>query len=384
MQVISVADDAAQAFAVVREIQRLRELGAASWSGIAVLSSTWQDLARVRTLAELEGIPVRWPAMRGALPPFHQLREVRQFLDRLAEKRAALCRASDLGALATTLFAGQPDNPWIQFVQQLLEAWQSESGDAELSAQDALEFFYEACADCRREFSHGDGVVLSTVHSAKGTEHDHVLLVGPWPLKPERAKQEEDRRAFYVGLTRARKSLAVFDRQDFHPSLPGTLSGPTILQREGPVLSSGLEIPRVGYTSLGPDDLYLGFAGRFPAKHPIHAALAQLQPGSRLTLARVDEANLNLLDPHGTAVARLSQKAAATWRLRLESIREIRVLALGRRTPEQDPDEERRSRYQVAWWEIPLVEVVFGEAAATSRAVVVRGGVRREGESSAA
>ncbi len=364
VQVIAVADDAAQAFAVVREIQRLRELGVASWSGIAVLSSTWQDLARVRALAEQEGVPVRWPAGRGSLPPFHQIREVRRFLDRLAEQRAALCRASDLSAMATTLFAGQPDNPWIQFVQQLLEAWQSESCDAELSAQDALEFFYEACADSRREFSHGDGVILSTVHSAKGTEHDHVLLIGPWPLKPERAKQEEDRRAFYVGLTRARKTLAVFDRLDFHPSLPGTLNGPTILQRDAPRPSPELEIPRVGYTSLGLDDLHLGFPGRFPTEHPIHAALVQLQPGDRLTMARVDEANVCLLDPRGTVVARLSQKAAATWLPRLESIREIRVLALARRTPEQDPDEARRSRYQVAMWEIPLVEVVFSEAAA--------------------
>ena len=295
-----------------------------------------------------------------------------------------MCRASDLSALATALFAGPPDNPWIQFVQQLLDSWKTESGDAELSAPDALEFFYEACADSRREFSHGDGVILSTVHSAKGTEHDHVLLVGPWPLKPERAKQEEDRRAFYVGLTRARKTLAVFDRHDFHPSLPGTLSGPTILQRDGPRPSPELEIPRVGYTSLGLDDLHLGYPGRFAAEHPIHAALAQLQPGDRLTLSRADELSLNLnpLDPRGTVVARLSQKAAATWLPRLESIREIRVLALARRTPEQYPDEAHRSRYQAARWEIPLVEVVFSETAATSPTVAVGG--RREGESSTA
>jgi ATP-dependent exoDNAse (exonuclease V) beta subunit len=74
--------------------------------------------------------------------------------------------------------------------------------------QDALEFLYEACAESRREFSYGEGVTQSTVHSAKGTEFDHVLVIGPWRLPPQRTKQEEERRAFYVGITRARRTLA--------------------------------------------------------------------------------------------------------------------------------------------------------------------------------
>jgi superfamily I DNA/RNA helicase len=43
------------------------------------------------------------------------------------------------------------------------------------------DFLYEACAKSRRDFSYGDGVTLSTMHSAKGTEYDHVLLLGSWP-----------------------------------------------------------------------------------------------------------------------------------------------------------------------------------------------------------
>ena len=106
-----------------------------------------------------------------------------------------------------------------------------ESDDAELPVQEALEFFYEACAESRQEFSYGDGVTLRTVHAAKGAEYDHVLLIGAWPLKPGRVEREEIRRAFYVGMTRARKSLAVFHRNDVRPSLPDVLTGPAIMQR---------------------------------------------------------------------------------------------------------------------------------------------------------
>ena len=57
------------------------------------------------------------------------------------------------------------------------------------------------------------GVVLSTLHAAKGLEWDHVFLVGvndgTLPLSNIRgsAEVEEERRLFYVGLTRAKKQV---------------------------------------------------------------------------------------------------------------------------------------------------------------------------------
>ncbi len=54
------------------------------------------------------------------------------------------------------------------------------------------------------------GVVLSTLHAAKGLEWDHVFLVsvndGILPLGNE---VEEERRLFYVGLTRAKRTVHV-------------------------------------------------------------------------------------------------------------------------------------------------------------------------------
>jgi hypothetical protein len=58
-------------------------------------------------------------------------------------------------------------------------------------------------------------------------------------------------------------------------------------------------------------------------------------------------------------IARLSQKAGKDWAGRLESVREIRVLAMVRRKADQDSDEDRRNRYQVPEWQIPVTEVVF-------------------------
>ena len=65
--------------------------------------------------------------------------------------------------------------------------------------------------------------ILSTIHSAKGLEYDRVILLdvldGILPAKPEMScrtpaetqQYEEDRRLFYVAMTRAREQLVLFD-----------------------------------------------------------------------------------------------------------------------------------------------------------------------------
>ncbi len=52
------------------------------------------------------------------------------------------------------------------------------------------------------------GVVLSTLHAAKGLEWDHVFLVSVNDgILPMGAEIEEERRLFYVGLTRAKRTV---------------------------------------------------------------------------------------------------------------------------------------------------------------------------------
>lgn len=256
------------------------------------------------------------------------------------------------------MFRGKAGNPWVAFLQRSLEAWQSESDNAELPTQDALEFLYETCAESRRDFSYGDGVTLSTVHAAKGTEYDHVLLIGTWPLNGARAMHEEKRRAFYVGMTRARQSLTIFERTDASPSLPTTLSGPAIFRPNGSITAPQQSAPLFSYEVLGLDDIHLGYAGGFGQGEPIHSALSALQPGDVLSLRRLPGGRLELGNAAGVCVARLSRKAETVWAERAATVREARVLALIHRGADQDDDPQRRAAYRIGEGEIPLVEIV--------------------------
>jgi DNA helicase-2/ATP-dependent DNA helicase PcrA len=74
------------------------------------------------------------------------------------------------------------------------------------------------------------GVVLSTLHAAKGLEWDHVFLIGIndgiLPMGEGSEAIEEERRLFYVGLTRARKTLRLSysgQASEFLTALPSAL-----------------------------------------------------------------------------------------------------------------------------------------------------------------
>ncbi len=372
VQVLTVPGAPAEAAAVVGELQRLRQLGVDDGSRCAVLAARHEDLARIRAAAEQAGIPVRWWATRGAIPPLRHVREIHDVLAHLETLHNRLVRASELPGQTDALLPASPANPWAAFVRRAFEAWREETDDAALPALEIREFLLELCAESRRAFSWGEGVNLGTVHAAKGTEHDHVILAGAWTLRGVPAADEEWRRVFYVGMTRARHSLTVIERMDAAPSIPATLTGPAVIRTAAPEAGApaSTDPAPLEYALLGLEDLNLGFAGCFHATHPIHTALAALRPGDLVRLRMLGGAGagagagvalgVGVFDAEGQCVARLSQKAAERWQARLDRVREARVMALVRRRPAQDTVPERRSRYVVTGWEVPVLELVAG------------------------
>ena len=65
-----------------------------------------------------------------------------------------------------------------------------------------------------------DAVMLATVHGTKGLEFENVFLIGMnqgfFPIGYAKTEQElaEERRLFYVAITRAKDSLAISHRLD--------------------------------------------------------------------------------------------------------------------------------------------------------------------------
>lgn len=56
-----------------------------------------------------------------------------------------------------------------------------------------------------------DAIKLLTIHTSKGLEEDNVLLFGDFPLTFTQNTKSDELKVFYVGITRARNNLLIFN-----------------------------------------------------------------------------------------------------------------------------------------------------------------------------
>jgi ATP-dependent DNA helicase RecQ len=245
----------------------------------------------------------------------------------------------------------------------LLDAWQDETGNAELPVSACIDFLYESLIQRRRDEQLGDGVVLSTVHSAKGTEYDHVVLCGDWSNGTRESEREEERRVFYVGMTRARHSLCVIDRADTRNPFRRELAGPCFAPRRETVTGDGDGIGR-DYELLGLDDIFMDLAGQHAPTHAIHRRLSRLKPGATVSLAPCGK-NIQMRDGDGVPIGQLSARGAAQWRDRLDQVEAVKVIGMYTRLREDITDKGFLNKIRCDTWEIPICEIAYRPASAT-------------------
>jgi hypothetical protein len=176
------------------------------------------------------------------------------------------------------------------------------------------------------------------------------LLDGGWTAPAA----EEQRRLFYVAMTRAKETLCLIQRQDQRNPFPAEITGDHLLARvvnpppQNHVLNKQ-------YTILGMKDFKLSYAGGFAPSHPIHQHLARLNRGSRLSMAHSN--GKVVLKDQDVIVAMLSTQSAPYWSDKLDTVESVTVLAMIKRYRD-DNEEHYRSRCKVEQWELPLVEIV--------------------------
>lgn len=216
-RVYAAYDEGAEEREVIRQIRRLLATGTRA-KEIAILYRFNAQSARFEAALTTAGIGYRVADTER----FFERPEIRQPL--VAFGRAARMDPETAGAvLLHQMLADHGFDPHhppegagasrSRFDAQLalVEMVEAMPGSAEWTAAELLEELNR-----RAKESHAptpDGVTLSTLHRAKGLEYDAVFLValteGSMPSMYATAPEhvEEERRLFYVGITRARKFL---------------------------------------------------------------------------------------------------------------------------------------------------------------------------------
>ena len=192
----------AQAHVVMSELQRLAPLAPDwDWSACAVIAREWKYLEPVRAFCEVHGIPVQM-ANEG-IPSFWLLRETRALVAWLRGRPTPFVDSAGLRDWVD----GQPPGPWSTLLREALDEHAVETGGAEVSAEQVIEWLAEWGRDVRRR---QHGLMLLTAHRAKGLEFDHVaVLDGGWERRSEGEDPDAPRRLYYVAMTRARQTLAL-------------------------------------------------------------------------------------------------------------------------------------------------------------------------------
>jgi DNA helicase-2/ATP-dependent DNA helicase PcrA len=166
-----------------------------------------------------------------------RLRELVLLLNRMRQTAKKKTASEVLDELIASLeLAPLPSDADYHYLVRFVEfvkGWQAKNEEKSLrSFAEYLRYFDEAGGDiCLEEGPADDAVQLMTVHAAKGLEFRHVFVLqlskGDFPARPQAPmfefppelmkeekpkgdfQSEEERRLFYVALTRARRNLTL-------------------------------------------------------------------------------------------------------------------------------------------------------------------------------
>ena len=397
VEILEVADGAAQAACVAERVFHMKRAaeGGCDWGCIAVLARRHEELDGLRAALEERQIPVAWTYPQEGLPPLHRLREVRLLQHQIqawdadlvsgpqVERMFLEAQLQDTQRQDTQGQAAQrqdsqhqdsqhqdaaagPRNGWWALLAELIDTWREMSADHPRPTAQLTEYLFEAMVERRRDAAIGQGVRLLTAHAAKGLEFDHVVVAdGGWDVavgygghgdvSPQRL--EEERRLFYVAMTRARHRLALMSRLDVsHPHL-AAIDGPGVVRQRPVVTPLPDDVAERRYGLLSLADLYLSFAGAKEPGDSMHRRLHHLEVGAPVQL-RPEGDRLRVVDADGGVVASLSEQGLASWSPRLDRIEEVKVLAMVERRVE-DSQPEYRSRLRVGAWYVPVLEVTL-------------------------
>lgn len=355
-------DPCQEACIALDELERLHALiahdGAGQWGRFAVIARNWENLEPLAALCRLRGIPVQMLSNTGQIN-LHTTREGDRLLallrgqGRRTRRRRVLVRVGALARWLRRHYRISPDSlvahPQLAALAQFIAEVESAPPGGELVADDLIEALYDFGASGRRG---GDPrpnapLVLMTAHRAKGLEFDHVLILdgGGW-----RSRGDDERRLYYVGMTRARQSLTLCERLGNQHPFMSDMDGLTLRTRPA------AEPPEPAMTHrrwiADPDKIVLSWPGFFSPAAPIHRALANLDIGHSLALRpREGGHGWELLSASGVVVGRMASKFQPPAG-RIVAVRVAAILARHSRESEQ-------GRVKCEMWELVLPEIEY-------------------------
>ena len=352
VQILPAQGDAIpQAQTAMHELRRLQSLAEDwDWSRCAVIAKEWKYLEPVRSICELESIPVQMA--NEDIPNIWRLRETQSLLNWLHRRESRLIGSADLRAWH---LAQQP-GPWTELLRQALDEHEREAGSAKVPVDSFAEWLAEWGREARRR---QNGLLLCTAHRSKGLEFDHVIVLdGGWDDQRRNEDADASRRLYYVSMTRARHTLGLVCFDKPNPIQRALRDSPAVAWRDPVELPQPEPELARRYRRLTLGDVYLSFAGNKPPNHRIHRAVSELSPDDPLQV-RQEAEPWELLNQRGVVVGRLAKSFQPPEGMVCTSASVWAIAAWKR----DYSDPEYQAALQCDIWEVVIPELIFEPAA---------------------
>ena len=223
--VVGYSDEAAEVTGVLSEITALLSAGTAPHE-VAILARTNSQLKSV----ERAMVKVNLPYQVRSTERFFDRKEVRDFLGEV--RKASVIPAEGQGWIDELRTLAQPylTDEAIDGIAALLHLARELDSDENFTPKTLRGYLREVEDRVQQNNPPTMPVVtLATLHAAKGLEWERVFLIGAseGQLPVSDASIDEERRLFYVGITRAKADLHISYRKSPSPFLreSGLLAG---------------------------------------------------------------------------------------------------------------------------------------------------------------
>ncbi|MCQ8116868.1 RecQ family ATP-dependent DNA helicase [Methylomonas rosea] len=345
------------------ELVRLNSLANAGqvshWGRFAVIARHWDTLEPLAELCRLQGIPVRL-LRDDYLLNLHATREGHSLLAllnkqrRKARKPRVLLRWGSLSRWFRRRYRQNVneliEHPYRAMLAQFIIAAEVAAPGCQQVVSNLVDALYEfgSVSQSGENDSLHAPLLLLTAHRAKGLEFDHVLILdgGGW-----QQSSDEERRLFYVAMTRARKTLTLCAKQGGRHAFIKDCEMLCVKTKPQYTVDFRQLGQRTWLADLG--QVVLSWPGYFSADKSIHRAIATLDVGSELLLrTRGDgQAGWELADLNGVAVTRMAQAFTPPK----GEIVKVRVAAISVRHKTAGNTENLRCER----WEVVLPEILY-------------------------
>ena len=330
---------------------------------VCILTRTNQEVFAISLLARRMGVEV-YPVRRRSLP-FPAIQEVHDILTLLARNGSCLCTGQEVHALVVQLIEETTvrNRLWLNHLAVIA----AEYRDAYPALRRPLHEFCDFTWDISRDLSRFDqslarGIFISTMHAAKGLEFPAVILAGEYRAD---AQAEEERRLYYVGMTRAKDRL-ILCAQQAHPfisEIAGSGTEKMSIQHVAHQISPEEDRDmRSKLWEMGADEVILSFPAGKSAHRRTLEHIHMLRQDCPMTLEFQDGERVRIL-ANSVPVCQLSAKGRETYaRYQAQGMVVSKIIHLAslHRTPsEQDLASGWVDATHCACWQVPLFQVVW-------------------------